>query len=195
MNTRTLRLVVPIVALAIGSILLGMTLWLTFADRNAPAPSAIGGPFRLVAQDGRTVTEQDFRGKPTLVFFGFTHCPDVCPTTLFEVSEVFSRLGPDKKIAAAFITVDPERDTPAILKDYLSNFDPRIMALTGDRPAIEAAMRAYRVYSRKVPGENGDYTMDHSAVVYLMDSRGRFVNAVNLQQKPEAVAKELARYL
>ncbi len=195
MNQRTLRLLVPISALVIGFALLVTTLWLTLGDANAPQPSSVGGPFRLVAQDGRTVTEKDLLGKPTLVFFGYTHCPDVCPTTLFEVSEVFRKLGADKKVAAAFITIDPERDTPGMLKDYLSSFDPRILGLSGDRPAIDAAQKAYRVYSRKVPGENGEYTMDHSAIVYLMDSKGRFVNAFNLQQPPEAAAKELAKYL
>ncbi len=195
MNARTLRMIVPVSALAIGFCLLAATLWFTYADRDAPKPSAIGGPFRLVAQDGNTVTEQDFRGRPSLVFFGYTHCPDVCPTTLFDVSEIFRKLGPDKKISAVFVSVDPERDTPAILKDYLSSFDSRIVGLSGTPEAVAAAAKAYRVFYRKSPGENGEYTMDHSAIVYLMDKQGRFVSAFNLQQPPEAAAKELQRYL
>ena len=194
MNQRTLRLLVPISALVLGFGLLLTTLWMTFGD-NAPPPSSIGGPFRLVDQNNRTVTEKDLLGKPTLIFFGYTHCPDVCPTTLFEVSEVFRKMGADKKVQAIFVTVDPARDTPAMMKDYLASFDPRILGLSGDEAATEAAKKVYRVYSRKVPGEGPDYTMDHSAIVYLMDSKGRFVNAFNLQQPPEAAAKELAKYL
>ena len=195
MNPRALRLIVPISALVIGVALLATTIFLTYSDRDAPQPSAIGGAFRLTEQDGRTVTEQDFKGKPALVFFGYTHCPDICPTTLFDLSQVFAKLGPAAKVTGVFVTIDPERDTPATLKDYLSSFDPRIVGLSGDRPAIEAAQKAYRVYSRKVPGENGEYTMDHSSIVYLMDKQGRFVNAFNLQQPPETAAKELQRYL
>src|SRR6266481_3666436 len=94
----------------------------------APSAAAIGGPFRLIDQNGQAVTDRDFKGEPYLVFFGFTHCPDVCPTTLFEVSEIFRALGPDaKNLRAMFVTVDPERDTPAVLKDYLASFDPRII--------------------------------------------------------------------
>ena len=130
-----------------------------------------------------------------VVFFGFTHCPDVCPTTLFEMSEVLKRLPKDKKVAALFVTVDPERDTPALLKEYLSSFDPRISGLTGSREAIDATLKAYRVYAKKVPQENGEYTMDHSAIIYLMDKQGRFVNALNMQQPPEAVAREIQRQM
>lgn len=195
MNQRTLRLHVPITALVLGFGLLMATLWVTYGDRNAPPPSTIGGPFALTDQNGRTVTEKDLLGKPTLIFFGYTHCPDVCPTTLFEVSEVFAKLGKDKKVQGIFITVDPERDTQAMMKDYLASFDARILGLSGSEAATESVKKAYRVYARKVPGQNGDYTMDHSAIVYLMDSRGRFVNAFNLQRPPEEAAKELAKYL
>ncbi|MDE2578651.1 MAG: SCO family protein [Hyphomicrobiales bacterium] len=155
----------------------------------------VGGPFQLVDQNGQTRTDKDFLGKPTLVFFGYTHCPDVCPTTLSQLTEVFHALGPDAKIAGAFITVDPERDTPALMKDYLSSFDPRIVGLSGPRPAIDAAIRAYRVYAKKVPGQNGEYTMDHTALVYLMDKNGRFVSAFNLDRPPAEAAAELRKYL
>ncbi len=104
------------------------------------------------------------KGKPFLVFFGFTHCPDICPTTLFDMSQLMKALGPDAdRTGALFITVDPERDTPKVMKDYLSNFDPHVRGLTGDPAAINAAIKAYRVYAKKVPLENGDYTMDHTA--------------------------------
>jgi protein SCO1/2 len=163
---------------------------------GAPAAAAIGGPFRLVDQDGRTVTDQDYKGRPFLVFFGFTHCPDVCPTTLFEVSEVLVRLGPDAgKVNGLFITVDPERDTPAAMKDYLSSFDPHLRGLTGDPASIAATIKAYRVYAKKVPTEGGDYTMDHTAIVYLMDKEGRFVAPFNIKRRPEDAAADLRRYL
>ena len=159
------------------------------------ATAAIGGPFELTDQDGRTVTDRDFKGRPLLVFFGFTNCPDVCPTTLFEVSEILRALGPDAdKVNALFVTVDPERDTPAQLKDYISSFDPHLRALTGDPAAVAAVTRAYRVYAKKVPQENG-YTMDHTAIVYLMDKNGQFVAPFSLKRRPEDAAADLRRYL
>lgn len=165
-----------------------------------PMPSAgaaaIGGPFSLVDQNGRTVTDKDLRGHPFLVFFGFTHCPDVCPTSLFEISEVLGKLGPDaQKVSALFVTIDPERDTPGAMKDYLSSFDPHLVGLTGDPATIAAVAKEYRVYVKKVPLDNGDYTMDHTALVYLMDKEGRFVTPFNLKRTPEDAAADLRRYL
>lgn len=160
------------------------------------AAAAVGGPFQLEDQNGKAVTDKDEKGRPFLVFFGYTHCPDICPTTLFELSEVMKALGKDAdRTGALFITVDPERDTPAVLKDYLSNFDPHLRGLTGDPAAINATLRAYRVYAKKVPLKDGDYTMDHTAVVYLMDKDGRFVAPFNLKQTPDAAADQLRRYL
>jgi protein SCO1/2 len=161
-----------------------------------PAIAAVGGPFHLEDQNGKPVSDEDMKGRPFLVFFGFAHCPDVCPTTLFEMSEVIRQLGKDAdRIGALFITVDPERDTPAVLKDYLSSFDPHLRGLSGDPAAINAAIKAYRVYAKKIPLEGGDYTMDHTAVVYLMDKDGHFVAPFNLKRSPEAAAAELRRYL
>ncbi len=159
--------------------------------------SAVGGPFKLVDQNNKPITDQDFKGKPWLVFFGYTHCPDVCPTTLFDVSEMMRAMGKDAdRTAALFITVDPERDTPAVMKDYLSSFDPRMMAATGDRASIDAAEKAYRVYAKKVPtGKGDDYSMDHTAMVYLMDKQGRFVAPFNLKRTPEEAAAEMKKYL
>jgi len=166
------------------------------AGSGGPFQSAIGGPFQLVDQNGQATTDRDLLGHPFLVFFGFTHCPDVCPTTLFEVSEVLNRLGPDAdRISALFITVDPERDTPQTLKDYLSSFNPRLRGLTGDPAAIAATLKSYRVYAKKVPLDGGDYTMDHTAIVYLMDREGRFVAPVNLKRKVDELAADWRRYL
>ena len=164
--------------------------------RSTPGATAslVGGAFKLQGPDGRVVTDADMKGQPFLVYFGYTNCPDICPATLAEMSDVFARM-PGKPVRALFVTVDPERDTAPVMKDYLSSFDPRILGLTGDRAAIDQVERAYRVYARKAPQQGGDYTMDHSAVVYLMDSQGRFVEAFNLERKPEESAAELASYL
>jgi protein SCO1 len=161
-----------------------------------PAVASIGGPFHLEDQNGKPFSDRDMKGRPYLVFFGFTHCPDICPTTLADMSQMLKQLGPDAdRVGALFITVDPERDTPKVLKDYLSSFDPHLRGLTGDAAAVNAAIKSYRVYAKKVPLENGDYTMDHTAIVYLMDKDGRFVAPFNMQRTADAEAAELRRYL
>jgi protein SCO1/2 len=160
------------------------------------APSAVGGAFSLVDQNGQRVTDQDLKGRPSLIFFGFTHCPEICPTTLFEVSEVLEKLGADaQKVNALFVTVDPERDSPEKLKEYLSSFNPRLRALGGDAAAIAQIAKAYRVYYRKVPLDGGGYTMDHTALVYLMDKNGAFVGRFDLKRAPEVAAADLRKYL
>jgi len=158
--------------------------------------AAIGGPFTLVDQNGAVVTQASLKGKPTLIFFGFTHCPDVCPTALFEMSEIFTALGPDaSKVQAYFVTVDPERDTPAVLKSYLGSFSPELKGLGGTPEQVDAMKRAYRVYSRKVPLDGGDYTMDHTAVIYLMDKNGEFLAPFNAKRPPAEAAADLRRVL
>jgi protein SCO1/2 len=158
--------------------------------------AAIGGPFRLTDQNGKTFTDQDLKGRPFLVFFGFTHCPEVCPTTLFEVSEILRKLGPDAdRVGALFVTVDPERDTVPALKEYLSSFDPHLAGLTGDVADIAAVAKAYRVYFKKVPVEGGDYTMDHTAIVYLMDKQGRFVSPFSLKRAVDVSVADLRKHL
>ncbi len=180
-----LRPVLLVAAVLVG----GLTLWMTRA--SGPTFAGIGGPFQLTAQDGKPFTEAQLAGKPTLIFFGYTHCPDVCPTTLFQVSEVLKALGPDPKVNAVFVTVDPERDTPKALAEYLSSFDPHIVGLTGDRAQLDPMLKEYRVYSKKNPDANGDYSMDHSALVYLMDKQGRFVGSFNLERPPAEAAAQL----
>jgi protein SCO1/2 len=196
MTARTSHLLVVTSAFLAGlAIFLGVFLYATGRFGNAPGPSAIGGPFSLIDQHGKAVTDQDLKGHPALVFFGYTHCPDVCPTTLFDVSEMLRALGPDAgRASALFITVDPERDTAPVIKDYLSSFDPHLRGATGEPKAVEAAEKAYRVYAKKVPGENGDYGMDHTALVYLMDKQGRFVAPFSLKRRPEDAAAELRKY-
>ena len=177
-------------------LLFGVILFATGRSPIGPAVAAIGGPLNLEDQNGKPFTDAEMKGRPFLVFFGFTHCPDICPTTLFEMSQMMKALGPDAdRVGALFITVDPERDTPKVLKDYLSSFDPHLHGLTGNQAQINAAIKEYRVYAKKVPLENGDYTMDHTAVVYLMDKDGRFVAPFNISRTPEAEAADLRRYL
>jgi len=198
-NAKTSRVI-----LVLGAFLSGLVLFfgaILLVTGRAPSPigsavAAVGGPFQLEDQNGQSFSDQNMKGRPYLVFFGFTHCPDICPTTLFDISQVLRQLGPDAgRTGAAFITVDPERDTHAVLKDYLSNFDPHLVGLTGDQAHVNAAIKAYRVYAKKVPLDNGDYTMDHTAVVYLMDKDGHFVAPFNLKRTPGAAADDLRRYM
>ena len=192
--TRPLVMIAAFAAsLAVG--LLVMT-WAMGGLKNVAAPAAIGGPFQLTDQAGESVTDQNLKGRPTLIFFGFTHCPDVCPTSLFEISEVLRAMGKDAdRVNAYFVSVDPERDTAAAMKDYLSSFDPHLKGLTGDPQAVAKVLSAYRVYARKVPLKDGDYTMDHTALIYLMDRNGQFVSPFNLKRTPEEAATDLKRYL
>jgi protein SCO1/2 len=194
---RTTRPLVVIGAFA-GSLVVGLVLmlWVMGGLKHATAPAAIGGPFQLTDQAGQAVTEKSMQGHPTLIFFGFTHCPDVCPTTLFEISEVLRVMGKDAdSVNAYYISVDPERDTAAAMKDYLSSFDPRLKGLTGNSEQIAKVLSEYRVYAKKVPLKDGDYTMDHTALIYLMDRDGKFVSPFNLNRKPEEAASDLKRYL
>jgi protein SCO1 len=181
-----------------GSLAIGLLLmmWTMGGLRSMTAPSAIGGPFQLTDQSGQTVTDASMKGKPTLIFFGYTHCPDICPTSLFEISEVLKAMGKDAdRVNVYFISVDPERDTQSAIKEYLSSFDPRLKGLTGDPAAVAKVLSAYRVYSKKVPLRDGEYTMDHTALIYLMDRDGKFVSPFNLGRKPEEAAADLKRYL
>jgi len=197
MTTRTSHILLVFSAFLAGLVIfLGVILFMTQYQGTGGGLSAIGGPFKLIDQDGKPITDQDFKGRPFLVFFGYRHCPDICPITLFEMSEVLRVLGKDAdRVNALFITVDPERDTPAMMKDYLSSFDPHLRGATGDQKAIDAVEKAYRVYAKKVPADNGDYSMDHTALVYLMDKQGRFVAPFKVDRKPEAAAADLRRYL
>jgi len=188
------RNLLPALVLAFGLALVSVAAWLTFSGPGAPPPSSIGAPFRLMGSDGKSVSDADLKGDVVVMFFGYTHCPDVCPTTLFEVSELFRKLGEGAKIKGVFVSVDPERDTPEILKDYLGSFDKRIIGLSGDRAALEPMLKAYRVYARKNPAANGEYSMDHSAIVYLMDKQMRFIGPLNIGDDDVAL-KEIRKWL
>ena len=171
--------------------------WLQLRKNDGlPAISGIGGPFTLVDHHGKSVTERDYLGKPMLIFFGFTYCPDVCPTTLFELSNRLKELGADaSRLNALLITVDPERDTPQQLALYVASFDERIAGLSGTPENIAAVMKEYRVYARKIPLKDGGYTMDHTATIYMMNAKGQFVGVINYQETEAAVRAKLRRLL
>jgi protein SCO1/2 len=195
---RTASRPLVIVTAFTASLLVGLLLllWMMGGVRGVTAPAAIGGPFQLTDQSGTTFTDKNLEGRPSLIFFGFTHCPDVCPTSLFEISQILQAMGKDAdKVNAVFVTVDPERDTTAAMKDYLSSFDPHLKGLTGDPAAVQKVITEYRVYAKKVPLKDGDYTMDHTALVYLMDRDGHFVSPFNVGRKPEEAAADLKHYL
>jgi protein SCO1/2 len=186
------RLRALVIALAAAALIGGGFL---LATPGPKATALIGGPFTLQTGGGKTLTDADLKGHPFLVYFGYTHCPDVCPTTLAQISDVLRRM-PDKPIRALFISIDPARDNPDSMADYVSSFDSRVVGLSGTPEQIAAVEKAYRVYARKGEAEaNGGYSMDHSSIVYLMDAKGNFVEALNLERSPEDVAKELSEYL
>lgn len=197
-RTRPVALILSLAVLVAGLGILAAVVYLTM-PRGGPmaaAPSAIGGAFSLTDQTGRPVTEKDLVGKPSLVFFGFTHCPDICPTKLFEITQMLDSLGADAaKVNVVFITVDPERDTSELLATYLGSFHPAIRGLTGTQEQVEGAMRAYRAYARKVPLDGGNYTMDHTVFVYLMDRSGQFVSTFDVARDPAVAARDLRRYM
>jgi len=152
----------------------------------------IGGPFQLVDTENRPVSDKSLLGKPTAIFFGFTFCPEVCPTTLTEMTAALASLGAKAdKLNVVFVSVDPERDTPAQMKLYLSSFDPHIQGFTGTVDQVNATAKAYRVYHQKVPLEGGGYTIDHSSAVYLFDKRGEFVAPIGYGSSPQMTARKL----
>ncbi len=158
----------------------------------------VGGPFTLTDKTGKRVSDKDFRGRYMLIFFGYTFCPDVCPTGLQTISAALARLGPRAvKMAPIFITLDPERDTPQVLADYLSNFDPRLIGLTGSPEEIAAVAKAYHVYHAKVAetGSPGDYLLDHSAIYFLMDEKGDYAGHFAYGVSPDELARGIARLL
>lgn len=158
----------------------------------------IGGPFSLVDGTGKRVTDKDFAGRPMLVYFGFTHCPDVCPAGLQVIAAALDRLGDKAKgLAPLFITVDPERDTPEVIGKYVKSFHPAIIGLSGSPEEVRAATKAYRVYAKKVPDEStpGEYNVDHSSFMYLMDANGAFVKHFPHSVDANALADELSKLL
>lgn len=195
----TLRIVRYAVWAAVGVLLVGVALvfYLRESGGGPQLAGAIkGGPFNLVDQTGAPVTEAALQGHPSAMFFGYTFCPDVCPTTLYEMTELMGQLGPDAdKLKVFFVTVDPERDTQQAMADYLTAFDPRFTGLTGSREEIDRILSGYRVYSRKVERETGPYLMDHTAGVYLLDNQGVLTGVIDYQEAPETALAKLKRLI
>jgi protein SCO1 len=159
------------------------------------AEADIGGPFDLLRDDGTRITERDLEGHPYAIFFGFTHCPEVCPTTLYEASGWLDQLGDEGgNFRFYFVTVDPERDTPQVLAEYMTSF-PGITAITGDEAGIEQIKKEYKVYAQKVPLEDGDYTMDHTATVYLMNGEGHFFGTIAWQEDSDTAIAKIRRLI
>jgi protein SCO1/2 len=158
--------------------------------------SGIGGPFKLASSAGGELSTTDLKGKPFIVFFGYTHCPDICPTTISDVTSWLEALGPEgKEIKALFVSVDPERDSPATLRDYLSSFPDQVVGLTGTPDEIAEVAKEFRVYYAKHPLKDGDYSMDHSALIYLMDREGKLAGTLTYDAKAEDAIAKLKRLL
>jgi protein SCO1/2 len=175
---------------------LSLTLWSMTRGGDLPGAAAIGGDFDLVDQNGQTRRAADFRGRLMLVFFGYTYCPDVCPTELQAMSEALDQLGPRaEEVTPVFISVDPERDTPDQLRLYVESFHPQLVALTGSPDQVAAAARAYKVYYAKRPQKDGDYLMDHSSFLFLMDREGDYLMHFNPAATPEQIAAAVAKRL
>lgn len=175
----------------------GVIAWLQIdsAGKMPPAPAAVGGPFELVDHAGKKALDSDFRGKHLLIYFGYTYCPDVCPTELTLMAQALDRLGPAAdKVQPLFITIDPERDDPAHMADYVGLFHPRLIGLSGSPAQVAVAVKAYRVYAAKAPGwekAGKDYLMDHSSFIYWMDDAGKFVAAFPAGSTPDGVAARM----
>lgn len=196
-TVRPLQLVVSVAVIA--AALLAAGIYLFGWGRNVPNPASlvtIGGPFTLTTHEGETLSDADLKGTPFAVFFGFTHCPEVCPTTLWEMSEALATLGEDAdNLKVLFVSVDPERDTPELLALYLQSFDPRIVGLTGSEEEIRAVGQQYRAYWRTVPLEGGDYTIDHTASIFLMDGVGEFIGTISYGEVMEERLEKLRKLI
>jgi protein SCO1/2 len=185
-----------IIGLMVALLLLGTGafLWLS-GEAGGPT---VGGPFTLVDGDGRVVTDRDFRGKYLLVYFGYTYCPDVCPTTMNAVADALDRLGKQAdRLQPVFITIDPRRDTASVIKQYTGAFTPRLLGLTGSAAQIAAVAKAYHVYyaeHRTGPGP-GDYSMDHSSILYLMGPDGRFIAPIRADETGAEIAGDLGKLM
>lgn len=189
MNLRMLRYglwaLVAIVGIGIGALAL-------MPEQGKKAfGEPFGGPFALVDQGGNPITDAAFRGHPSLVFFGFTHCPEVCPTTLYEMNGWLQELGPQgEAIRAYFVTVDPERDTPDVLGDYVTSVSDRVIGITGDAEAVASYLRQAGIYSSKMATNDGDYTMDHTASVFMLAPDGGLFGTIAYgESRDDAIAK------
>lgn len=190
MNVRRVRI-------ALWSVIAVLMIFLAFTyysarKGNEIEPVKLGVPFSLIDQNGAPITEAAFQGHPTVLFFGFTHCPEVCPTTLFEMAGWLKALGDEgKDLRVFFISVDPERDTPEVMKGYTAALTDRITGITGDPKEVEKVIKGWKIYARQVPTENGDYTMDHTASVMLLDRDARLKSTIDYKETTDVALKKL----
>ncbi|MCV3764584.1 SCO family protein [Rhizobium sp. TRM95796] len=190
---------VRIVLFVLAAVMAGLFVWLwqtAKQQETALSDEPFGAPFALTRQDGQPITEQAFRGKPTALFFGFTHCPEICPTTVYELTGWLTSVDPDKsKMQAYFVSIDPARDTPQTLGTYLSNVTDRITGISGEPSKVEAMARSFKVFFKKVPTDpakpDEDYTMDHTASVFLLDRQGRFAGTIAYGENPDVAVQKL----
>lgn len=188
------RLILLLVVI-VGAIAAGLIAWQSGVFRPAPPPSAIGGPFQLVDQNGRAVDQAVLKGRWSAVFFGFTYCPDLCPTTLHALDAAAGRLGKDSRnFQVVFVSVDPERDNPRQMKAYLDAqaFHVPTLGLTGTPEQTAQVAKAYKVFYQKV-GAGPDYEVNHTGVIYLMDPKGRFVSALGPEMSPDQMAAQISK--
>ncbi|QKV17220.1 SCO family protein [Oricola thermophila] len=163
-----------------------------YRQQESTSEEPYGVAFNLIDHNGQPITEDAFRGHPTAIFFGFTHCPEICPTTLYEMNGWFEALGDEgKNIKAYFITIDPERDTPEFLRDYITGVTDRVVGITGEPDAVRAMARGFNIYFKRIDTEDGDYTMDHTASVILLDSHGRFRKTIAYGEDTESAISKL----
>lgn len=194
MRARHWSLAIAIAGLAIIAGLLILDMRSRQTDELAAPLANIGGPFRLTDVNGQVFDSAALAGKPFVVFFGFTHCPEVCPTTLNDLTLAMATLGEKAAdLRAIFITVDPGRDTPEALKSYVSAFDPRIIALTGSDEDIAKVARLYRVYYARQATSDGGYTMDHTSLIFLMNRKGEFVGTLDFHEPADVRIQKLER--
>ena len=197
-GTNIFRIATWAVVAILGGILLANSGWLPgtrpFTESTSSGTARVGGAFKLTSHKGEAVSNETLAGKPYLIFFGFTHCPDICPTTLYELTDLMAELGPAAdRLTTLLITVDPERDTQQVLANYMTAFDESFLAVRGSPAETDATVKAFAAYYRKVPLETGGYTMDHTAGVIMMDADGRFAGTLDMHEPRDTVLAKLRR--
>ncbi|MBV1701210.1 MAG: SCO family protein [Hyphomicrobiales bacterium] len=193
---------IGVVVMAISALLLAVAAFMAIFPNLLPHDATstktvkIGAPFALTDQNGQPYSSAKLNGKPFAIFFGYTHCPDECPTTLTDLTQAMAQLGPDaEKLQVLFVTFDPSRDTAPVMHQYMSAFDPRIVALTGSEAAISALAKSYYVYWKKVPGKGDDYDFDHSSAVYLIDAHGAYSGQMSMEETRASMVSKLKKLI
>ena len=193
MNTKKTLFLIGITAVCLALVYL---FFFDFPENKASPPKefTIGSPFSLIDHRGMVITEQDFVGHPSALFFGFTHCPEVCPMTMSKLSMLLDELGTKAdRIKVYFVTLDPDRDTPGVLMNYLSAFNERFIAITGNTKDVESLARSWKVYWKRTETSDGGYTFDHTASVLLLNSKSNFVGTIGWKEEAAVALEKLKR--